>query len=166
MAGGHDGVVENIGLRSTRIRQLDGHLTSVPNEQMTTMDIENVDRRSNIRRDSKLRLSTDTPPEKIVEALEIVREILKDHEGMPPSKPARVYFEGFNPDSLSIVIFYWFAPPDYWAYSDFNERVNLEILKRFADAGIVLAPPTSAMQITGASNDLRASRRLDPGEDP
>jgi MscS family membrane protein len=165
VAGSHDGIVENIGLRSTRIRQLDGHLTSVPNEQMATMDIENVGRRPNIRRHSKLRLSTETPREKVAEAVEIVREILKDHEGMPPDKPARVYFEGFNPDSLSIVIFYWFAPPDYWAYCDFNERVNLEILKRFADAGIALAPPTSAMQITGTSDERQASHWLHPDEE-
>jgi len=62
---------------------------------------------------------------------------------MQPENPPRVYFDEFNPDSLSIRIFYWYQPPDYWAFCEFSERVNLEIIRRFAEAGIELAPPTS-----------------------
>jgi MscS family membrane protein len=148
VTGGHDGVVEQIGLRSTRIRQLDGNLTSIPNEKMATMDIENVERREHIRRKTKLRIATGTPRAKVQEALAIVRDILKDHEGMPADRPPRVYFEEFNPDSLSIVLFYWYEPPDYWGFLDFGERINLEIVRRFAEAAIKLAPPTSTTQIT------------------
>jgi len=151
VAGSHDGVVESIGLRSTRIRQLDGHLTSIPNEKMATMDIENIERRDTIRRKTKLRIATGTARERVQLALTIVRDVLENHEGMPADRPARVYFEEFNPDSLSIVIYYWYEPPDYWAFCDFGERVNLEIIRRFAEAGIELAPPTSATRITRAT---------------
>lgn len=151
VAGSHDGVVEHIGLRSTRIRQLDGHLTAIPNEKMATMDIENVERREYIRRKTKLRIATGTPPEKAQQAVMTVREILKGHEGMSAERPPRVYFEEFNPDSLSLVIFYWYAPPDYWAFLDFSERINLEIVRRFAEIGIELAPPTSKMHISDES---------------
>lgn len=159
VAGGHDGVVEHIGLRSTRIRQLDGHLTSIPNEKMATMHIENIERRKYIRRKTRLRIATGTPREKVQRALATVRGVLKDHEGMPKDRPPRVYFEEFNSDSLSIVIFYWYEPPDYWAFCAFGERINLEIVKRFAEAGIQLAPPTSRTQITGQVGDLS---ELDP----
>ena len=54
-----------IGLRSTRIRQLDGHLTAIPNEKMATMEIENVERREHIRRKTKLRIATGTSREKL-----------------------------------------------------------------------------------------------------
>ena len=154
VAANHDGVVEQIGLRSTRIRQLDGHVTSIPNERMAAIDVENVERRQYIRRKTKLRIATGTPREKVQRALEVVRDILKDHEGMPEEQPPRVHFEEFNPDSLSIVMFYWYEPPDYWAYCEFSERINLEILRRFAEAGIELAPPTSAMRLTDASGEL------------
>lgn len=70
---------------------------------------------------------------------------------MPPESPPRVYFDEFNPDSLSIRFFYWYSPPDNWAFSDFSERVNFEIIRRFAEAGIALAPPTSRTQITDES---------------
>ncbi len=148
VAGSHDGVVEHIGLRSTQIRQLDGHLTTIPNEKMATMDIENIERREYIRRKTKLRIASGTPREKVQQALAIVRDILKDHEGMPADRPPRVYFQEFNPDSLSIVVFYWYEPADYWAFCDFGERVNLEIVRRFSEAGIELAPPTSRTHIT------------------
>lgn len=151
VAGGHDGVVERIGLRSTRIRQLDGNVTSIPNERMAAMNIENIGRRGTIRRRSQLRVAIGTPREKIEQAVEIVREILANHEGMPPASPPRVYFDELNPDSLSIRFFYWYAPPDYWAFSEFSERVNFEIIRRFAEAGIALAPPTSAMHLSDES---------------
>jgi MscS family membrane protein len=153
IAGDHDGVVEQIGLRSTRIRQLDGHLTSIPNEKMATMDIENVERREHIRRKTQLRIATGTPRKKVEEALAIVKDILKDHEGMRAEQPPRVYFQEFNPDSLSIIVFYWYAPPDYWAFCEFGERVNLEIVRRFSEAGIGLAPPTTKMQITHEADE-------------
>ena len=153
VAGNYDGVVERIGLRSTRIRQLDGHLTSIPNESMATMEIENIGRRGYIRRKTRLRLASRTAQEEIERALAIVRAILKDHEGMPTDRPPRIYFEEFNPDSLSIVVFYWYEPPDYWAFMEFGERINLEIVRRFAEAGIKLAPPTSTTQITNEAGD-------------
>ncbi len=151
VAGGHDGVVERIGLRSTGIRQLDGNVTSIPNERMATMNIENIGRRGSIRRKAQLRIASGTPREKVEQAVQIVREILANHEGMPSESPPRVYFDEFNPDSLSIRFFYWYSPPDYWAFSDFGERVNLEIIRRFAEAGIALAPPTSTMHLADES---------------
>jgi MscS family membrane protein len=167
VAGGHDGVVERIGLRSTRIRQLDGNVTSIPNENMATMNIENIGRRGSIRRKMQLRIATSTPRKKVEEALRIVREILADHDGMPPENAPRVYFDEFNPDSLSIRIFYWYEPPDYWAFCDFSERINLEIIRRFAEAGIALAPPTSTTQLADESGrplGLPASSEAPPPE--
>ncbi len=151
VAGGHDGVVERIGLRSTGIRQLDGNVTSIPNERMATMNIENIGRRGSIRRKAQLRIATSTPREKVEQAVQIVREILANHEGMPSGSPPRAYFDEFNPDSLSIRFFYWYSPPDYWAFFDFSERVNFEIIRHFAEAGIALAPPTSRTQLADES---------------
>ncbi|NNK09055.1 MAG: mechanosensitive ion channel [Myxococcales bacterium] len=167
VAGGHDGVVERIGLRSTRIRQLDGNVTSIPNERMAAMNIENIGRRGTIRRKAQLRVAIGTPRDKVEQAVQIVREILADHEGMPADNPPRVYFDELNPDSLSIRFFYWYGPPDYWAFSEFSERVNLEIIRRFAEAGIALAPPTSAMHLADESGQplgLRSPSEAPPPE--
>jgi MscS family membrane protein len=153
IAGGYDGVVERIGLRSTGIRQLDGNVTSIPNEKMAAMEIENVDRRQSIRRKTRLRMAVGSSEAEIREALAIVKQILENHEGMSADRPPRVYFDEFNPDSLSIVIFYWYEPADYWAFCELAERINLEIVRRFAEAGIELVPPTSTTRITNEAGD-------------
>ncbi len=73
---GHVGNVESIGLRSTKIRLLNGHLTTIPNEKMASVEVENIARRPHIRRISNITITYDTPPEKVNQAVEIVREIL------------------------------------------------------------------------------------------
>ena len=140
---GHDGFVEQIGLRSTKIRMLSGAQTSIPNERMARLDIENIGRRNFIRRQTSIRLSYDTPLEKIDRAVEIIKDILHDHEGMQERLPPRVFFDEFNPDSLNIFVSYWYHPPRRWQAMAFDEQVNREIMRRFAEQGIRLALPAS-----------------------
>ena len=140
---GHDGFVEQIGLRSTKIRMLSGALTSIPNEKMARLDIENIGRRTFIRRQTSIKLNYDTPVEKIEKAISIIKDILHDHEGMREPLPPRVFFDEFNPDSLNILVSYWYHPPKRWKALQFDEQVNLEIMRRFAEEGIKLALPAS-----------------------
>jgi MscS family membrane protein len=144
---GHDGFVEQIGLRSTRIRMLDGALTTIPNEKMASADIENIGRRAYIRRQTHLRLAYDTPVEKVERALQIVRDILHNHQGMQEELPPRVFFDEFNPDSLNILVSYWYHPPKRWEALQFDEQVNMTIMRRFADEGIRLVPPASTTRL-------------------
>jgi len=139
----HDGFVEQIGLRSTKIRMLSGALTSIPNERMARLDIENIGRRSFIRRQTNIKLNYDTPVEKIEKAISIIKDILDNHEGMQEPLPPRVFFDEFNPDSLNIFVSYWYHPPKRWKALQFDEKVNLEIMRRFAEQGIKLALPAS-----------------------
>ena len=62
---GHDGIVEEIGLRSTKIREFTtNHLISIANDQMAEAEIENIGRRKHIRRMSNLQIPIDTPRKK------------------------------------------------------------------------------------------------------
>ncbi len=140
---GHDGFVEQIGLRSTKIRMLGGALTSIPNERMASLDIENIGRRQFIRRQTNLRLAYDTPPDKIETALAIIEDVLKDHEGMQPELPPRVFFDEFNTDSLNLFVSYWYHPPKRWKSLAYDQQVNMQIMRRFDAEGIRLAPPSS-----------------------
>ncbi len=144
---GHDGPVEQVGFRSTRIRTLDGHLVTVPNSEMAGKTILNIGKRPYIRRRANIGITYDTPPDKVQRALEIVREILANHEGMKADYPPRVYFEDFKDCSLNIVVFYWYHPPNYWDYAAFSERVNFEILRRFNAEGIAFAFPTQTIHL-------------------
>ena len=141
---GHDGVVEEIGLRSTRLRLLTGHQTTIPNDEMARLDIENIGRRPHIRRLTNIAIPNNTPLERIEKAVKVIEGILHNHEGMDPELPPRVYFNEFNRDSLNIMILYWYHPADYWAFLDLNQRVNRQILQEFEREGIKLALPSSA----------------------
>ena len=90
---------------------------------------------------SNLQIPIDTPREKVEQAVEAIRAILDDHEGMDPEYPPRVYFNEFEPDAFNIHLIYWFTPPDLWSYHAFSEKVNLQILRAFEENGIQLSLP-------------------------
>jgi MscS family membrane protein len=142
---GHDGPVEAVGLRSTKVRTLEGHLVTVPNGELANKTILNIGKRPYIRRLFNIGITYDTPPDKVDRAVAILKEILDSHEGMQPDFPPRVYFNGFNEYSLNIMVIYWYHPPDYWAFCEFSERVNREILRRFNEEGIEFAFPTQTL---------------------
>ena len=85
---GQDGTVESIGLRSTKIRLLSGHLTSIPNEKMAAVEVENIGQRPYIRRLFNVTITYDTLPEKIIRAEEILREILAVPQATGPKNTA------------------------------------------------------------------------------
>ena len=152
VAKGHDGVVEEIGLRSTRIRLLTGHQTTIPNDEMARIDIENIGQRPHIRRLANIGITYDTPPEKIEKGVDIILKILDKHEGMNPKFPPRVHFNEYNPYSLNIRVDYWYHPADFWRYMKFSQWVNLEIAREFRKEGIKFAFPTSTTYLSQEEN--------------
>ncbi len=150
---GHDGPVEEVGLRSTRIRTLDGHLVTIPNGEMANKTIWNIAKRPYIRRLFNIGITYGTAPEKVREAKTILEELMKDHEGMDPEFPPRVYFNNFESSSLNLLCIYWYHPPAYWDFMDFTEQLNLKILERFNAAGIDFAFPTQTIHLESPSED-------------
>lgn len=145
----HDGPVEEVGLRSTKIRTLDGHLVTIPNGELANKTIRNISKRPYIRRLLNITITYDTPAQKIDQAVKIIKEILNNHEGMHEDFPPRVTFNEFNSDSLNLMVIYWYHPPDYWAYMDFSEKFNKTILQRFNEEGIDFAFPTQTLFLAG-----------------
>ncbi|MBC8877224.1 MAG: mechanosensitive ion channel family protein [Planctomycetes bacterium] len=139
--GNYDGVVEDIGLRSTKIRLLTGHQVTVPNDELSRSHIENIGRRPHIRRKGELLIPLDTPCEKIEKAVATVREKLDNHEGMDPEKPPRVFFLDFTANGFCIQFFYWYTPPEIWKYRAFTEKLNFEIFRAFEAEEIQFSLP-------------------------
>ncbi len=81
----------------------------------------------------------------------------------PPDKPPRVFFWDFNADSLDIVVYYWFAPPDWEEYLRFSHDFNMELLRRFNDEGIEFAFPTRTLYVKQDS-PITADVRIHPGD--
>ena len=160
---GHDGPVEAVGFRSTRIRTLDGHLVTVPNGEMAYKTIHNIGKRPYIRRIMNIRIAYDTPPENVRTALAILREVLANHEGMEEDYPPRVFLHDFLEAAINIRAIYWFHPPAYWDYCDFSERLNLQIIERFESAGIRFALPAQRLFLEGEPEKPSGSSGSPPG---
>ncbi|MEE9371032.1 MAG: mechanosensitive ion channel family protein, partial [Sedimentisphaerales bacterium] len=147
--GEHYGPIEEVGFRSTRIRTLQGHLVTIPNSVVANSMVENVGRRPFIRRTSDITITYDSGHKKAGRAVEIIKEVLADvpEVNTDPDKLPRVYFSDFNDWALNIYVSYWVKPPDYWLYQQVNERVNLEIMKRFEAEQIEFAFPSQTLYV-------------------
>jgi MscS family membrane protein len=141
MARGHEGVVQEIGLRSTKILAMDGRLISIPNDLLAEAEVQNIGSNRYLRRKSDIRIPLDTPRKQIEQALQLLRDLLQDHEGMDPAMPPRVFFSDFNADSFNITVTFWYSPPDIGAFKEFSQKVNLEIMRVFEEHGIQFSLP-------------------------
>jgi MscS family membrane protein len=146
----YDGVVELIGLRSTRIRTVEGHLVSIPNKIVADSGITNISLRPNIRQLMTISLTYDTTPEKMREAVTMLREIFQRH---PLTHDVWVYWKDYAASSLDIFVVYWCKGTDYKAFLQALEELNLEIKQRFDAAGLDFAFPTQTIHL--ANNDGR-----------
>ena len=157
VCSGYDGVIEQIGFRSTKIRTLTGSLVTIPNSNVVNNPVENVARRPSIRRSMNVTIPYDTPREKIEQAVRVLRDILEEagiREPIHPTIhgdecPPRVFFNDFNGDSLNIFLIYWYAPPEWWHYMEHAQRLNLRILEEFEKSGIQFAFPTQTLHLAG-----------------
>ena len=169
---GYRGTVEEIGLRSTRLRTLMGHQVTIPNEKLAGSNVENIGRRPFIRRFFDVTVTYDTSPDKVGEAVEILRNILSldapwgegdslqfegvSNEGHPnehincdPDRLPRAYFNNLNSYSLNIYVSYWFHPAQYWDFMKHSHWINTQIMERFNAAGIDFAFPTQTLHLAG-----------------
>ncbi len=150
----HDGLVEGVGFRSTRIRTLSGNLVSIPNEKIINSTLENIGKRSYLKWQTNLGITCETSPERVERAVGIIEEILRNHEGFNEDYPPRVHFNGFNDWSLNIAVNAWYFPPDYWKFQSWIQRTCLEIMRRFREEGIEMAYPTQAVyQVEAGKTD-------------
>lgn len=149
---GHDGVIEDVGLRSTKLRRLDGHMVTIPNSKIADSVIHNISKRPNIRRIMNIGITYDTDLVKVEQAVNIIQQILDNHEGMHPDLTPRVFFNDLKSDSLNIIAIYWYHPPDYWNYMSHCQKINLQIMQEFEKANIEFAFPTQTLYLAGDTN--------------
>jgi len=141
---GYDGVVEEIGLRSTRLRNLDGHLVTIPNKAMANASITNISKRPNIRTVMTIGITYDTPAEKVKRAGEIIQEVFKSH---PMTADVWVSFNQFADFSLNFLVIHWWNSTVYKDYLAGMQEMNLALKARFDAAGISFAFPTRTLYV-------------------
>ncbi len=141
------GVVEEIGLRSTRIRTLQRTVIAIPNSQIASMKIENLSKRDQFLFDPKIGVRYETSPDQIRYLLMALRKMLHDCPDVNPD-PARVRFTGFGDFSLNIEVFAYIRAKDYQAYLGIAEELNLRIMDIVNQAGTGFAFPSQVEYVT------------------
>ena len=138
---GHDGSVEEVGLRSTRIRTLEGRIVTIPNCTFTDNSVINVTSQPALKVKLNLGLTYDTNEEQMQNAINILEEIVKDQPQIKDDFAAG--FNGFGDFSLNILFIYYVKPEGHWL--DTQTLVNKEILRRFNKEGLEFAFPTQTI---------------------
>ena len=144
---GFDGFVEDIGLRSTRIRTLDNRLLTVPNYKVMDDAIENVDSEPMRKVILKLGLTYDTTPEKMNEAMDLLKT-LPQRVSFVSSGDLVVAFTEFGDFSLGITFIYYIEK-EGGIYQTMS-NVNMDILSTFNNAGLNFAFPTQTLYVEKA----------------
>jgi MscS family membrane protein len=156
--GDNTGTVEEIGLRTTRLRTLAHTLIAVPNHRLVNEPIDNISARGNIWYHQILSLRYDTTPEQLRHVLDDVRDLLSSHERVVQNNH-RVRFDKFAKHSLSVEVYAYLTTTDWAEYLELAEGLNLRILEIVSRAGTGLFMPASSLiieQSSAAGEDIGA----------
>lgn len=136
------GTVENIGVKTTRIRSLGGELLVLSNGDLTKSRLRNFKHMNERRVLFGFGVRYDTPAEKLESIPVVLREIIG---AQGKTRFERAHFKAFGGSSLDFEVVFWMLDPDYGLYMDAQQAINLALLRRFADEGIGFAFPSQSI---------------------
>lgn len=136
------GVVEHIGIKTTRVRSLGGEQIIFSNADLLGSRIRNFKRMFERRIVFGFGVTYETPPEKLEKIPGMVREII---EGEEPVRFDRAHFKAFGDYSLDFEVVYFVLVADFTKYMDIQQNVNIAMYRAFQAEGINFAYPTKEL---------------------
>lgn len=164
IGGSAEGVVSEVGMRTTRIRTFYDSLITVPNAKIADSIVDNYGERTYRRVFTTLGVQYDTTPEQIHAFCDGIRAILKANESV--RKDAyEIHFSGFGPSSLDVMV-YFFLKVETWS-EELRQRHNvyLEILRLARELGVQFAFPTQTLHIASQAAPSPAPSFEVPADD-
>lgn len=159
--GGFVGTVEDIGLRSTRIRTLSRTMVSIPNSEMAGMRLETFATRDKILLKTVLGLRYETTADQMRYVVTAIKELLLAHPMVDPD-PARVRFMAFNNYSLDVELYAYVKTNDYSTFLEVQEDLFLRIMDIVKEAGSDFAFPSQTMYFErGSGLDAEIQQEID-----
>ncbi|BCE01603.1 mechanosensitive ion channel family protein [Marinicellulosiphila megalodicopiae] len=138
---GYDGTVIEIGVRSTRLKTLEGRIVTIPNAKFSDAPVENITLEPSRKVVLNLGLTYDTQPEKIQQALEILTQI--NTQNASTEENSIVSFNGFGDFSLNVMFIYYITKGQDIAKT--QSAINLSVLTQFNAAKLEFAFPTQTL---------------------
>lgn len=139
------GIVERIGLRTTRLRSLSGELLIFANHDLVGSRVHNYKTLRERRVVMKIGVTYETPLEKLRDIPRMVRDIFA---GIGEARLDRVHFAQFGDFSLVYEIVYYVLVGDYNVYMNVQQEVNLALMQQFGKEDIGFAYPTQTLYLS------------------
>lgn len=145
------GTVEYVGLKTTRLRSLSGEQIVFSNTDLLKSRVRNYKRMFERRLVFTIGVVYQTPHEKLEGIPVMLREII---ERQPKTRFDRAHFMAYGESALVFEVVYFVRDPDYNVYMDIQQAINLDIFRRFGEAGIEFAYPTRTLYVQTADNTV------------
>jgi len=149
------GTVENIGLKTTRIRSVNGEQLIFSNADLLKSRIRNFKRMQERRVVLMIGVSYDTPPDTVARIPVMLREAVEAQEQL---RFDRSHFVSYGDSALMFETVYFVLTADYLTFADKNQAVNLAVLRRFAAEKVEFAFPTRTIVVRGPAPEAVAAR--------
>lgn len=153
IVGDFMGTVEHVGLKTTRVRSLGGEQLVFANSDLLTSRVRNYKRMDERRQVFTVGVTYDTGHERLAEIPRHIREIVEDQQ---QTRFDRSHFKSFGDSALIFETVYYMLVPDYNAFMDTQERINLELYRRFGEVGIEFAFPTRTVHMASGAETPQA----------
>jgi small-conductance mechanosensitive channel len=139
------GTVEKVGLKTTRVRSLSGEQIVFSNSDLLDSRVRNYKRMFERRIAFSFGVIYQTAPQVVEGIPTTIREII---EAQPDVRFDRCHFKSFGDSSLDFEAVYYVLLPDYNAYMDRQQTINLAIMRAFEEQGIEFAYPTQTLYVS------------------
>lgn len=143
---GNVGMVEDIGLRSTKLRLLDKSLIVMPNKMVAAESIINFSRFTGRRVEQVIGLTYDTTAAQLEAVVAEIRRLI-DAEPEINAADTNVWFRDLNTSSLDLWVVYVTKDPDYTKHMALRQRLNLAIMRAIEARGLAFAFPTQTVHV-------------------
>jgi small-conductance mechanosensitive channel len=151
--------VEQVGLRSTKLRSLDDTLLHVPNAQLSDRTIANWGKRRRRKLALTVGLTYDTPREKLGTFVQRLRQVLRD-QPFVDRDDVYVGLKEFAASSIDIALLCHFRVPGYSEQVEAQHRLIMDIIALAEEVGVEFAFPTRTVQVSGSlRSDAAESER-------
>lgn len=141
------GTVERVGVKTTRLRSLDGELLVFSNADLLKSRIRNFKRMNDRRIAFTVGVTYETPPEKLARIPLLLRDAV---EASARTRFDRAHFKEFGDSALVFEVVYFVLDPDFNTYMDIQQEINFRILEDFRRESVSIAYPTRTLHVVGA----------------
>lgn len=162
--GETEGTVEELGLRSVRVRTFYNSLVTIPTANLVRARVDNYGQRKYRRWKTHLNIMYETPPERVEAFCEGIRELIRLH---PYTRKDyyQVWLHQFGPHSIDILVYMFFEAPEWSTELRERHRLMLDIMRMAERLGVQFAYPTQRLVLEQVAPPATPSGLPDPETD-